>query len=61
MLSAIGTTGAPGVRVAYGARTIELNLAPSGVDSLAVEFWPGPATEPVPAWGDEVMHGGPQG
>jgi hypothetical protein len=53
--------GTPGVRVAYGARTLELNLAPSEVSSLFDEFRLGPASELVPAWVDEVMYGGPQG
>jgi hypothetical protein len=59
--SQAGTSGAPGVRVAYVARTLELNLVPGGVSSLFDEFRLGPASELVPAWGDEVTHGGPQG
>jgi hypothetical protein len=34
---------------------------PGGVNSLFDEFRPRPASELVPAWGDEVTHGGPQG
>jgi hypothetical protein len=34
---------------------------PGGVNSLFDEFRLGPASELVPAWGDEVTHGGPQG
>ncbi len=62
MLSPIeSSSGAPGVRVAYGDHTVEPNLAPSGVNSLFDEFRLGPTSELVPAWGDEVTHGGPQG
>jgi NAD-dependent deacetylase len=59
---AIGTSGvvypAAGLglqAIAHGARTVELNLAPSAAASHFHDRRHGPATELVPAWVDEVL------
>ena len=61
---AIGTSGAvyPAAGFvqmadAYGADTLELNLAPSDVQSSFADYRYGPATEVVPAWVDEMISG----
>lgn len=62
VFAAIGTSGAvyPAAgfvmtAAEFGARTIELNLAPSDITPLFDEVRHGPASLVVPAWVDEVL------
>ena len=63
IFAAVGTSGAvwpaAGFAVearAAGARTVELNLAPSEVSRAFEEHRRGPATEVVPAWVEAVLN-----
>ena len=64
LFAAIGTSGqvypAAGFAEtarAHGARTVELNLVPTGLTPVFEEARHGPATEVVPKWVDEVLSG----
>jgi NAD-dependent deacetylase len=43
---------------AAGARTLEINLAPSEIAALFDEHLSGPAGETVPVWVDRLLSGG---
>ncbi|MGP3536346.1 NAD-dependent deacylase [Microbacterium sp. RD1] len=68
VFAAVGTSGAVypaaglgATAAAFGARTVELNLAPSLPAVPFDDVRVGPATAVVPAWVDEIVRGGTPG